>query len=74
LFTPPTSPSTSSAVSSPTATVEPASAVSAVIVVSAVSVRAVVATRSFVFVVLTATTRAKGDACDHQYNHHYRNN
>jgi hypothetical protein len=74
-------PSTSSAVSSPTATVtavtstvEPAPAFFTVIVVLATSVRAVVATRSFVFVVPTATTRAKGDACDHQYNHHYRNN
>ena len=69
----------SSTVSSPTAatitaTVGPAPAVSAVIVVPAVSVRAVVATRGFVPVVLTATTRAKGDACDHQYGHHYRHN
>jgi hypothetical protein len=71
----------SSAVSSPTAavatitaTVEPAPAVSAVIVAPAVSVRAVVATRGFVSVLLTATTRAKGDTCDHQYGHHYRHN
>ena len=68
-------PSTSSAVSSPTttvaavtSTVEPAPAVSAVIVVAAV---AVVAARGFVFP--TATTRTKGDAYDHNYNHHDRN-
>ncbi len=70
-------PSTS-AVSSPTvaamtSTVEPAPAVSAVIVVAAVSVGSVVAARGFVFVVPTATTRAKGDAYDHNYSHHDRN-
>jgi hypothetical protein len=53
-------------------TVEPAPAVSAVIVVAAVSVGAVVAARGFVFVP-TATTRTKGDAYDHKYNHHDRN-
>ena len=54
-----------------TSTVEPAPAVSIVVVVPAVSV---VAARSSVLVVLTATTRAKGDACDYQYNHYYHNN
>jgi hypothetical protein len=54
-------------------TVEPAPAVSAVIVVAAVSVGAVIAARGFVFVVPTATTRTKGDAYDHKYNHHDRN-
>jgi hypothetical protein len=44
-----------------------------VIVVAVVSVRAVVAARGGVLVVLTATTRGNGDACDHQYNHHDRN-
>jgi hypothetical protein len=57
-----------------TSTVEPAPAASIVVVVPAVSVRAVVAARSSVLVVLTATTRAKGDACDYQYNHYYHNN
>jgi hypothetical protein len=71
--------SSTSAVSSPTtvaamtSTVEPAPAVSAVVVVAAVSVGAVVAARGFVFVVPTATTRAKGDANDHNYSHYDRN-
>jgi hypothetical protein len=61
-------PSTS-AVSSPTV----AAMTSTVIVVAAVSVGSVVAARGFVFVVPTATTRAKGDAYDHNYSHHDRN-
>jgi hypothetical protein len=54
-------------VSAIAATIEPAS----VVIVVATTV---VSTCGFVSVVLTATTRAKGDACDHQHNHHYRDN
>ena len=50
-------------------TVGPASVV-AVMTVAAVIKCAVVATRGFVSVVLPATTRAKGDACDHQDDDH----
>jgi hypothetical protein len=50
-------------------TVGPASVVAAM-TVAAVIECAVVATRGFVSVVLPATTRAKGDACDHQDDDH----
>ena len=66
--------SVSSATVAPvTSTVEPAPAISVVIVMAAFSVGAVVAARGFVPVVLTATTRAKSDAYDHQNNYHDRN-
>jgi hypothetical protein len=61
-----------SAAAMTSATVGPATAVSGAVIMVAVvtvSVRAIVATRGFVSVVLPATTRAKGNACDHQYNH-----
>ena len=60
---------TTATVSSTIAPVE--RAVAAVIVmVAAVCVRAIVGARGFVSVALAATTRAEGDAYEHQDNYH----